>query len=166
MASLLDTIDSTSGFTNSGGLEKLTIYGFQDINRDEKETLKFNANASVFEAFINPDEFTVSYSTLYDHTMPLGTETTPAPFLASTPMELQLKFFIDGTLPRRLEDHYVTYKIQEFYNACGYTPERHRPKYIRIIWGSLTLMRFNPDIFDGCLKNVSFFYNPHMGKVW
>ncbi len=152
------SISSALGLNNTGGLQKLTIYGFEDINRDDKKTLNSNHNATQFEAFINPDEFTINYSTIYDYTVPIGSEAIPGTFLGSTPMELQLKFFIDGTLPRRMEDLYVTKKIQEFYDACGYAPDRHRPKYIRIIWGSLTLMRFDPDIFDGCLKNVSIQY--------
>jgi hypothetical protein len=157
MADILGSVSSALGLAGTSGLQKLTIYGFEDINRDDKATLKSNSNATKFEAFINPDEFTISYSTLYDHTVPIGRESVPGTFLASTPMELQLKFFIDGTLPKR-DDQYVTKKIQEFYTACGYAPDRHRPKFIRIIWGSLTLMRFNPDIFDGCLKNVSIQY--------
>lgn len=146
------------GLTNDGGLQKLTIYGFEDKNRDDKNTLKSNSKATPFEAFINPDEFTISYTTIYDHTVPIGAEAIPGTFLGSTPMEFQLRFFIDGSLQRGADDQYVTEKIKEFYDACGYAPDRHRPKYIRIIWGSLTLMRFDPDIFDGCLKNVSIQY--------
>jgi len=158
MADILGTVGNALGLTNKGGLEKLTIYGFKEINHDDQATLESNPEATVFEAFINPDEFSVTYATLYDHTTPIGDDSIPGTFLKSSPMELQLKFFIDGTLPRSKDDQTVTQKIQQFYNACGYTPESHRPKYVRIIWGKLSLMRFDPDIFDGCLKSVSIQY--------
>lgn len=158
MADILGAVGSALGLTNKGGLEKLTIYGFDDINHDDVNTLKANVKAAKFEAFINPDEFTINYASQYDHTVAVGDTGVPGTFLKSSPAELQLKFFIDGTLPRSKDDQYVTQKIQQFYNACGYTSERHRPKYIRIIWGKLSLMRFDPDIFDGCLKNVSIQY--------
>ena len=152
------SVSGALGLTNDGGLQKLTIYGFDHKNRDEKSTLSSNSKATHFEAFINPDEFTINYSPNYDQTVPIGEETIAGTFLGSTPMELQLKFFIDGSLNREKDDPYVTNKIKEFYDACGYVPDTHRPKYIRIIWGGLTLMRFDPDIFDGCLKNASIQY--------
>lgn len=147
------------GLTGSGSLAKLTIYGYEYIERDEKKTPDTSGPPSTFNAFINPDEITVTYSTAYDHTTAIGNDNAAGTFLSSTPMELQLKFFLDGTLPRSKDDQFVVKNIKDFYDACGYTPDRHRPKYVRILWGSFTLMRFTPpDVFDGCLKTVSIQY--------
>src|SRR5207344_1918279 len=104
MADVFGSIGSALGLTGDGKLEKLAIYGYDTKDRDEKNSPASKTGATIFEAMINPDEITVSYSTLYDHNMPIGKETTPGTFLASTPMELQLKFFIDGTLPRSQDD--------------------------------------------------------------
>ena len=158
MADVFGSIGNALGLTGDGKLEKLAIYGYDTIARDEQNTPASKSGATIFEAMINPDEITVSYSTAFDHTMAVGQNSTPGAFLASTPMELQLKFFIDGTLPRSPDDQFVKNQIQKFYNACGYAKESHRPKFVRIIWGSFTLMRFDPDVFDGCLKTVSIQY--------
>lgn len=158
MASLANDIGNALGLTGSGALEKMSIYGYEYIERDEKHTPDTSGTPSVFTAFINPDEITVTYSTAYDHKMALGGNSNDGAYLSSTPMELQLKFFLDGTLPRNPADDTVTKSIQDFYDACGYAPGRHRPKYVRIVWGHFTLMRFNPDVFDGCLKTVSVQY--------
>lgn len=148
--------DLMNNFLNSGELEKVKIKGFEDINH--------NGTPNIFEAFINPDEFTVNYSTNIDHTSTVGQTGTPGNFLSSTPMELALKFYLDGTKvsgPLRSADKAevnVAQKITEFYEACGYNSNRHRPRYVQIFWGDLSLMRFNPEVFHGCLKSVSINY--------
>ena len=143
-------------FLNSAKFEKVKIKGFEDI--DHKGT------PEIFEAFINPDEFTISYNTNIDHTAVIGKESVPGNFLSSTPMELSLKFYLDGTKaagPIKDKDGKeinVAKKIVEFYNACGYNPERHRPRYVQIFWGELHLLRFDPEVFHGCLKTLSVNY--------
>jgi len=143
-------------FLNSGKLEKVKINGYEDINK--------GGEVKVFEAFINPDEFTVNYSTNIDHTSTAGQTGTAGNFISSNPLELSLRFYLDGTkatgkLKSKDGDEVtVAEKIVEFYDACGYNTNRHRPRYVEIIWGKLHLMRFDPECFHGCLKNVSINY--------
>jgi len=144
-------------FLNSGKLEKIKIKGYEKIDHS-------GAPPKIFEAFINPDEFTVNYSTNIDQTPTAGQTGTSGNFLSATPMELTLKFFLDGTKASGTlksaegAEADVSKKIIEFYEACGYNPNSHRPNYIEIFWGDLHLMRFNPEIFHGCLKTVSVNY--------
>lgn len=148
--------DALNNFLNSGELEKVKIKGFEDINH--------TGTPKIFEAFINPDEFTVNYNTNIDHTSALGQTSTSGAFLSSSPMELALKFFLDGTKASGTlksatkSEVSVTQKINEFYEACGYNSNRHRPRFVQIFWGDLSLLRFNPEIFNGCLKSVSINY--------
>lgn len=148
--------DLLNNFLNSGELEKVKIKGFEDTSH--------SGSPKVFEAFINPDEFTVKYDTNIDHTSTIGQTGTQGVFLSSTPMELSLKFYLDGTKasgPLKSAEKAevsVAQKITEFYEACGYNPDRHRPRFVQIFWGDLSLLRFNPEIFSGCLKTVSIQY--------
>lgn len=148
--------DLLNNFLNSGELEKVKIKGFEDISH--------TGTAKVFEAFINPDEFTVNYSANIDQTPTPGQTGTDGKFVSSTPMELALKFYLDGTKAsgplksaEKVEIN-VAEKITEFYAACGYNPNKHKPRYLQIFWGDLSLMRFNPHVFQGYLKSVSINY--------
>jgi nucleoid-associated protein YgaU len=40
----------------------------------------------------------------------------------------------------------------------GYSGTQHRTNYVRIKWGRLALMRFDPDVFDGSLKSAQIQY--------
>jgi hypothetical protein len=141
---------------NTGELAKVKIQGFEDITQ--------SGPPKVFEAFINPDEFTLKYETSIDHIPVPGQTSTPGVFLSSTPVELALKFYLDGTKasgPLKSAEKAevsVAQKIQEFYEACGYNSDRHRPRYVQILWGQFKLLRFDPEVFRGCLKSVSIQY--------
>ncbi len=144
-------------FLNSGELLKVEIKGYQKIDHS-------GAPPKIFKAFINPEEFTVNYNTNIDHTSTVGQTGNEGKFLSATPMELALKFYIDGTKASgglksaTGEEISVAAKITEFYNACGYDSTIHRPTYVEIYWGKLHLLRFDPEIFHGCLKSVSINY--------
>ncbi len=148
--------DLLDNFLNSGELAKVKIKGY--------ESIQLEGTPKEFEAYINPDEFTVNYRTNIDHTSTIGQTGTSGVFLSTTPMELVLKFYLDGTKasgPLKSAEKAeisVAQKITEFYEACGYDSNRHRPKYVQIIWGDLSLLRFNPEVFHGCLKSVSINY--------
>ena len=148
--------DVLNNFLNSGEVTKVKIKGFENI--------QLTGKPKIFEAFINPDEFTVNYHTNIDHTSTVGQTGTSGVFLSTTPMELALKFYLDGTKASgplksaEKAETSVAQKITEFYEACGYDTNRHRPKYVQIIWGDLSLLRFNPEVFHGCLKSVSINY--------
>lgn len=150
--------DALNKFLNSGKIDKVKIKGFEDI--------KFTGSPKIFEAFINPDEFTINYHTNVDHTAVIGQTSTAGAYLNSTPMELVLKFFIDGTnasgaltaAENTTKKVTVAQKITEFYEACGYNPERHKPRHVQIFWGELPLLRSDLEVFHGCLKTVSVNY--------
>jgi|SRR5690554_6320369 len=149
-------LDALNDFLKNGQIEKVKLKGFEDKTQ--------TGQPNIFEAFINPDEITISYQTNIDHTSTVGQTGTPGVFLSSTPMEISLKFYLDGTKASGvLKSHTggevtVSDKIVEFYNACGYNPNRHRPRFVQIFWGNLSLMRFHPHVFCGCLKSVSVNY--------
>lgn len=150
--------DLLNKFLNSGKIAKVKIKGFEDVN--------FVGSPKIFEAFINPDELTVSYHTNIDHTPVIGQTSTAGAYLNSTPMELALKFYIDGTNASGTLSQAenvnvkvtVAQKISEFYEACGYNPDRHKPRHVQIFWGEFPLIRSDLEVFHGCLKTVSVNY--------
>ena len=143
-------------FLNTGKLEKVKIKGYDNINKGGEE--------KVFEAFINPDEFTLNYTSKFDGDSTAGQTGTSANYISTDPIELTLKFYLDGTSAAgKLKgtngsDMTVAQKLNEFYAACGYDIKSHRPRYVEIIWGKLHLLRFDPESFHGCLKSVSINY--------
>ena len=143
-------------FLNTGKLEKVKINGYEDISK--------SGTPKIFEAFINPDEFTVNYVSNFDTASAAGQTGTQGNFISTNPIELQLKFYLDGTnAAGKLKgadgaDKTVGEKLIEFYEACGYDSGIHQPRYIEIIWGTLHLLRFDPESFSGYLKSVSINY--------
>lgn len=143
-------------FLNSGKLEKLKINGY--------DTIDFTGSPKVFQAFINPDEFTINYTSQIAAASEPGQIGSTANFLSSSPLELSLKFYLDGTKASGVltdangAEATVAQKIIEFYTACGYNSDKHQVRYVQIVWGSLSLLRFDPHVFQGCLKSVSINY--------
>lgn len=137
-------------FLNSGKLEKLKIESWSSISRR-------GMPEHTFSAFINPDEFTINYNIEQDTNSPLGNISTIGKFLRVLPLEMTLKFILDGTnaTGNKIE---VAEEIRSFYNAVGYDGVGHRTRYLRIKWGRLSLMRNDPDVLDCCLKNASIQY--------
>jgi len=145
-------------FLNSGSLEPLIIEGYDSISRS-------GSALATFKAFINPDEITINYQVLADRRTKPGGNSSEGQFIGTPPLDLTLKFFIDGTntagKPLTKSDGSpatVAEKIQEFYRAVGYSGTTHRTNYVRIKWGRLALMRFDPDVFDGNLKSAQIQY--------
>jgi hypothetical protein len=145
-------------FLNSGSLEPLIIEGYEDIARS-------GSPLATFKSFINPDEITINYQVIADRRTRAGGNSSEGQFIGTTPLDIVLKFFIDGTnttgKPLSKSDGgpaTVAEKIQEFYQAVGYSGTQHRTNYVRIKWGRLALMRFDPDVFDGSLKSAQIQY--------
>lgn len=137
-------------FLNSGTLEKLTIESWSKITRSGKPE-------KTFTAFINPDEFTINYTVEQDTNAPLGNISSIGKFLRVPPLEMSLKFFLDGTNATGTKID-VAEEIRKFYQAVGYDGVGHRTRYLRIKWGKLTLIRNEPDVMDCCLKTASIQY--------
>jgi hypothetical protein len=145
-------------FLNSGSLEPLIIEGYENIARS-------GAALATFKSFINPDEITINYQVIADRRTRAGGNSSEGQFIGTAPLDITLKFFIDGTntAGKTLSKSdgapaTVAEKIQEFYQAVGYSGTQHRTNYVRIKWGRLALMRFDPDVFDGNLKSAQIQY--------
>ncbi len=137
-------------FLNSGTLEKLKVESWAALERSGE-------SEKTFTAFINPDEFTLNYNVITENRTTPGKNGSPASFLGTAPLELSLKFFLDGTKVTGQELD-VANKIKEFYEVVGYDGTNHRTRYLRIFWGKLTLLRSNQFALDCVLKNASLQY--------
>jgi hypothetical protein len=143
-------------FLNSGKLEKVKINGYEDINK--------GGEVKTFEHLLIQTSSLLTTVQILIIPPRQGKQGTAGNFISSNPLELSLKFYLDGTkatgkLKSKDGDEItVAEKIVEFYDACGYNTNRHRPRYVEIIWGKLHLLRFDPECFHGCLKTVSINY--------
>lgn len=166
MAGILSDIAGALGLTGNGEVSKLTIHSWDKVSRDEKGNIIrptdiATANAH-FEAFINPDEFTINYRVQQDHNQPLGSTGSVGTFLGVYPIELTVKFYLDGTKAIGKEinapEKTVSSKINEFYNCVGFSGEQHATKYLVLQWGKLSLLRNEPDVLYCCLQSASIQY--------
>jgi hypothetical protein len=117
----------------SGTLEKLRILAYEkpDYSAKFKEE---------FEAYINPNEITLSYEVEYFSKQAPGTTGSPMTFSKVKPGETSLTFFIDGTgangHPANVQE-----EIELFQTVTGYSGEIHRPHYLKLMWGKLQIKR-------------------------
>ncbi|TAL41016.1 MAG: hypothetical protein EPN92_13625 [Chitinophagaceae bacterium] len=137
-------------FLNSGTLEKLIVESWGKIDRPGK-------SEKTFTSFINPDEFTINYNVFVENNNIPGKNGTVGNFLGTQPLELTLKFYLDGTKTTGKELD-VTAKIKEFYEAVGYDGKEHRTRYLRVRWGKLVLLRSEQYALDCVLKSASVQY--------
>ena len=91
MADILGDVGNALGLTNQGGLIKLLVLSFSDVARQKDK--------KSFEAFINPDEYSMNYNVVVDKTYVPGKNTNDKDvFLYIQPLEVTLKFFLDGQI--------------------------------------------------------------------
>lgn len=147
MADLLDAL----GLSNKGNLDKLKIESWTNLDRPEGTADK------VFEAFINPSEISLDYKVLTAGRNIPGRNGSDSTYLGSDPLELTLKFLLDGTnaTGNALS---VANKIQEFYETVGYDGLIHRTRYLRISWGNFAFLRPNQYALDGEFKSANIQY--------
>ena len=119
--------------SDRGTLEKLLIlaYTTPDYSGDP---------ASQFTSYVNPNEITLSYEMEYDAAQGSGTSGSRMNFKKMKPGDLALTFFLDGTGANgeRID---VQQKIEEFQTVTGYNGDIHRPNYLKVSWGTLTVKR-------------------------
>lgn len=144
---MLDILSSLSPLKAG---EKLKIQSWKKIERngDPKST---------FSAFINPDEISLNYSVITETKTPAGATGNAGPFLGTSPFEVTLKFFLDGTNANGVALD-VKAKVIEFYTATGYDGEAHSPRFLRINWPGLLWYRSNQFVFDCVLKTATIQY--------
>ncbi len=131
-------------------LVKLTILPF-----DDSETIQRGSpSGPPFTAQINPETYSDTTEVLLAPTEPAhGDSGQEAKFKAESPKELSLEFVIDGTgvipvpplagdanSPASGSGTSVVGQIKHFRRTTGFTGEVHRPRFLMLIWGKLTLV--------------------------
>ena len=116
-----------------GALEKLLILAFQKPDYSDTEVARF-------EAFVNPNEITISYELEYDAAQGAGTTNSRMHFKKAKPGDLSLSFFIDGTGANGQKVD-VQERVAQFQAVTGYDGRIHRPNYLKVVWGTLQVKR-------------------------
>jgi len=121
------------GGNDSGALERLVIRAYEHAD--------YSGNAiAEFKAYVNPSELTLAYEIEYDQAQGAGTTNSRMSFKKIKPGDLSLTLFLDGTRangrPCNVQD-----KVEEFQSVTGYNGNIHRPNYLKIGWGTLTIKR-------------------------
>ncbi len=131
-----------------GKLEKLLIEAYRDAEYNDKDSVEFTA-------MFNPQQYAIKYEVESDDTSGSGTSGSAPTFQRLKPQDLTLDFTIDGTGATG-ETVDVPDKIEEFLAvAYEYHGDEHRPRYLKIIWGTL--------IFKCVLKSANIqhsLFNP------
>lgn len=153
MADILGAVSGALGLSGSGEVPKLEIQSWTDIKREGKPK-----EDDLFKAFINPDEFTLNYNVFITSSgASPGEHSQFGKTLGTAPLEVTLKFYLDGTGAAG-KKYNVPAQIQQFYKVVGYDGKKHDTRYLRIFWGSLTLLRPTQYALDCVLKNASLQY--------
>jgi hypothetical protein len=116
-----------------GTLEKLVILAYTTPNYS-------GAPISRFEAFVNPNELTLSYEYEWDAAQGAGTTGSRMNFKKQKPGDLALVFFLDGTGANGTPLD-VQQKVESFQTVTGYNGDIHRPNYLKVNWGTLNVKR-------------------------
>jgi hypothetical protein len=116
-----------------GTLERLVIKAY------EKPDFS-GSPVGQFQAYVNPNEITLSYEMEYDAAQGAGTTGSRMNFKKMKPGDLSLTFFIDGTGANGRK--VVTQdEVEKFQTVTGYNGNIHRPNYLKLVWGTLQIKR-------------------------
>ena len=114
-----------------GKLEKLTILAYTSpAYRGDP--------ISRFEAFVNPQELTLSYEIEYDSANGAGTTNSRMNFKKMKPGDLALTFFLDGTGASG-QPADVQAMVEQFQTVTAYNGDIHRTNYLKVMWGTLRI---------------------------
>lgn len=116
-----------------GTLEHLVIKAYEQPDYSGTEV-------GQFEAFVNPNELTLSYEVEYDSAQGAGTTNSRQTFKRIKPGDLTLALFLDGTGAngRSLD---VQGHVEAFQKVTGYNGNIHRPNYLKVVWGTLPVKK-------------------------
>jgi hypothetical protein len=116
-----------------GKLEKLLILAYTKPDY-------LGNPVNTFESYVNPNEFTLSYEMEYDSAQGSGSTNSRMTFKKQKPGDLSLTFFIDGT---GANGHTIDVQatIEKFQVVTGFNGDIHRPNYLKVNWGNLTVRR-------------------------
>lgn len=116
-----------------GELERLVVRAYTTADYQEPFV-------GEFRAYVNPAELQLSYEVEYDGAQGAGTTNSRQEFTRMKPGDLSLTFFLDGTGANgRLVS--VQDEVETFQRVTGYNGAIHRPNYLKIAWGKLTIRR-------------------------
>jgi len=171
MADVLNVINNVQEVLKKGELAKFTIHSWDKVSLDENGNIIRPTDVMTasfhFEAYINPDEFTINYKVQQDNKQPLGSIGSVGTFLSVYPIELSVKFYLDGTnvtgralnfSDPKQKTKTVAAKINEFYQCIGYDKKGHSTKFLMLHWGNLSLLRNEPDVLYCTLQSASIQY--------
>jgi hypothetical protein len=119
---------------DSGQLKKLTIKAYEKPDYTDKSVAEFSA-------YVNPGEITLSYEIEYNSAQGAGTTNSRMEFNKQKPGDMTLTFYIDGTGVDGSPAIDVQKKIEEFQNVTGYSGSIHRPRYLKVVWGTLQVKK-------------------------
>ena len=118
---------------STGRLEKLLIQAFEQPDYA-------GTAIATFESYVNPSEVTLAYEMEYDSAQGSGTTGARLEFKKVKPGELALSFFLDGTGANGRPCD-VQAQVAQFQAVTGYNGNIHRPNYLKVVWGTLTVKR-------------------------
>lgn len=118
----------------NGQLERLQVRAYKTAER------KAGDEVDVFEAYVNPAEYTRSYEAEYSNPQGTGTTGQQQQFQRIKPGDLQLSFFLDGTGAngRPLD---VQAKVDAFMAVTGFNGAIHEPNHLIVAWGRIEVRR-------------------------
>ena len=142
---------------DNGKLEKMLILAFETSKEAEGGT-KSEAKES-FDAFINPESYTLEYKVQTADAQAPGTSGTQLKFQYIMPEELTFEFLFDNTgiIDGVAKKDGVFEDVDRFRKMLtAYQGESHEPYHLKLIWGnlifkgravelSITHKLFNPD---------------------
>jgi hypothetical protein len=118
-----------------GHLKKLKIIGYEDAKFSESKKVQ----EGEFTTLVNPEKYNLKYNIEYNDKNAPGTSSGPAKFVKMEPQDFEIEFLFDstGVIPAKSEDS-VQEEIDKFRKIVfDYNGEKHRPNFIKIIWGAL-----------------------------
>jgi hypothetical protein len=134
----------------TGELEKMLILAFEssdDAERHGKEKAK-----AKFEAFINPETYTIEQKLKFSIEQGHGTSGKQLKYEYSQPEEMTFEFLFDCTgIIDGEQRSDITKKLAEFKQVLtGYDGGAHEPRHFKLVWGT--------SLFKGRVTEMSITY--------
>lgn len=129
-----------------GKLEKMKIYAYNNPVLSDEHLVHDDAKIgpNPFEAYINPENYTVEKKMEFRQAQAQGTTGNQAPFELKPPEEMAFEFLLDdtGLIPSSMNERIkqeglgeILKKFSEF--LLGYDSSTHEPKFFKLVWGDL-----------------------------
>lgn len=113
----------------SGELKKMQIEAYTEADYS-------GSPADSFTVMFNPNTYAQKHEIEYEDRQGAGDTGSPQVFKTIKPQEYSFEFLFDGT-GTAVEPVDVHETVERFLTVTGYDGGIHRPKYLKLIWGSL-----------------------------